>query len=53
MSKQKTTNKRRDFIQFISSVSAEELNDYIKSHGKPPKSVRLYHLIKKEDNNEE
>ena len=24
-----------------------ELNDYIKSNGKPPKPVRLYHIINK------
>ena len=48
MAKIKSTNKKRDFIAEISSMSDTELNDYIKAHGKPPKPIRLYHLINKE-----
>lgn len=48
MAKIKSTSKKRDFIAEISSMSDTELNDYIKAHGKPPKPVRLYHLIIKE-----
>lgn len=51
MSKIKSTSKKRDFIAIISSMSDTQLNDYIKSHGKPPKPVRLYHIIDKEDKN--
>ena len=50
---QKTTFKRNDFIAFIASMSHNEINDYIKSHGKPPKKVRLYHLISKEKSYDE
>ena len=48
MAKIKSTSKKRDFIAEISSMSDTELNDYIKAHGKPPKPIRLYHLINKE-----
>lgn len=48
MPKIKHTNKKRDFIAIISSMTETQLNDYIKAHGKPPKPVRLYHLINKE-----
>lgn len=51
MGKIKSTSKKRDFIAIISSMSDTQLNDYIKSHGKPPKPVRLYHIIDKEDKN--
>lgn len=47
ISKIKSTNKKRDFIEIISSMTDTELNDYIKSNGKPPKPVRLYHIINK------
>lgn len=41
----KSTERKRDFIEFLSSVTDTELNDYIKIHGKPPKKVRMYHLV--------
>ena len=44
----KTTDKKNDFIELISQMTDTELNDYIKIHGKPPKKVRMYHLIDKE-----
>lgn len=37
--------KRRDFIETISSMSDKELNDYIKTHGSPPKPVAMVRLI--------
>ena len=48
MAKIKSTSKKRDFITEISSMSDTELNDYIKAYGKPPKPIRLYHIINKE-----
>ena len=44
-----STSKKRDFIEFISQMTDTQLNDYIKSHGKPPKKVRLYHLVDKKE----
>ena len=44
----KEKTHKRDFIAIISSMTHEEINDYIREHGKPPKPVRLYHLIDKE-----
>ena len=43
-----STSKKRDFIEFISQMTDTKLNEYIKTHGKPPKKVRLYHLVNKE-----
>ena len=45
---QKSTYKKHDFIAILASMSDTEINDYIKIHGKPPKKVRLYHLVDKE-----
>ena len=45
----KNTDKKKDFIEFISQMTDTQLNDYIKSHGKPPKKVRLYHLVDKKE----
>ena len=39
---------KEDFINTLIQLSDTELNDYIKKHGKPPKKVRLYHLIDKD-----
>ena len=50
----KTYNKKRDFIQLISSMSDKELNDYIKCHGSKPKPVIMCDIIdkpKKKGNN--
>lgn len=44
----KTTFKKQDFINLLASMSHNEINEYIKSHGKPPKKVRLYHLVGKD-----
>lgn len=43
----KTYNKKRDFIQLISSMSDKELNDYIKYHGSKPKPVIMCDIIDK------
>lgn len=45
---QKTTFKKQDFINLLASMNHNEINEYIKSHGKPPKKIRLYHLIDNE-----
>ena len=41
------TTKKRDFIEFISSMSDVEINEYIKRHGKKPKPMLLYTLVNK------
>ena len=43
--KNKTHNNRRDFINILMSMSDVELNEYIKTHGKPPKPVMMCRLI--------
>ena len=42
-----STNNRDSFLREIMSLSHYELNAYIKAHGKPPKPVRMYHLVDK------
>ena len=46
----KTYNKKRDFIKLISSMTNNELNDYIKKNGSKPKKTTLCFLIDKKDN---
>lgn len=41
------TTKKRDFIEFIASMSDVEINEYIKRHGKKPKPMLLYTLVNK------
>ena len=43
----KSTDNKQDFIQFISSMSNTEINDYIKAHGKPPKKVVMFDIVDK------
>lgn len=45
--KTKTHNKKRDFIQLISSMTNTELNDYIKTHGSEPKPVVMCRIVDK------
>ena len=42
---QKSISKKRDFIDFLCSMSHNEINDFIKANGKGPKPVRMYHLV--------
>ena len=53
MGKVKSTAKKRDFIALLAQMSDNDINEYIKVHGKPPKKVLLYRLIKKEDDKNE
>lgn len=46
MAKNKPKEKRRDFIKILSSMSDVEINDFIKSHGKPPKPVIMCRVVK-------
>ena len=50
---QKTTFKKQDFINLLASMDHNEINEYIKSHGKPPKKIRLYHLVGKDKSYDE
>ena len=43
-----STNKKKDFIETIASMSPSEINDFIKEKGKPPKHVRMCRIIDKE-----
>jgi len=43
----KTYNKKNDFIEFIASMSHNELNDYIKRHGSEPKPVVMVREVDK------
>ena len=45
-------DKKRDFIQILSMMSDTEINDYIKTHGKPPKPVVMCRIVNKEDKHE-
>ena len=42
-----STEKKHDFIKLLASMSNEEINEFIVTHGKPPKKVVFYHLIDK------
>ena len=46
--KNNTNITKRDFINLISGMTNTELNDYIKSHGKPPKQMRMFTVINNE-----
>jgi hypothetical protein len=43
----KTYDKKNDFIEFIASMSHNELNDYIKRHGSDPKPVVMVREVDK------
>lgn len=45
----KTYDKKHDFIQIISSMSQNDLNDYIKRHGSEPKPVVMVRIIDKKN----
>ena len=46
--KPKTTKKKMDFIDEPLSMSPKEIEQMMKTNAKPPKKVRLYHLVNKE-----
>lgn len=39
-------NIKEDFISLLNSMSPQEINEYIKSKGKPPKSIRPILVLK-------
>lgn len=43
----KSTEKKRDFITILASMTDTEINDYIKRHGKGPKPVVMCRIIDK------
>ena len=45
----KTYDKKQDFIQLLASMSHNDINEYIKRHGKKPKPVLVCRVVK-EDN---
>ena len=46
MSKVKRTEQcKKDFISIISSMTDNEINEYIKAHGKPPKPIEMCTII--------
>ena len=46
----KSKEKKKDFIERISSMTDKELNDYIKRNGSEPKKIPLCYSIDKEGN---
>ena len=44
---QKSTDKKMDFIDELLSLSPEQINHMMKTNAKPPKKVRLYHVVDK------
>lgn len=44
----KTYNNKRDFIQLLSSMDHNDINEYIKRHGKKPKQVLICRKVVKE-----
>lgn len=38
---------KKDFIDRLMEFTDTELNDYIKSHGKPPKKIEMCHIVNK------
>ena len=47
----KTHDNKEDFIHILSMMDQNEINDYIKRHGKRPKKTVLATLVKKPDQN--
>lgn len=45
----KTYDKKQDFIQLLAFMSHNDINEYIKRHGKKPKPVLVCRVVK-EDN---
>ena len=46
----KTYDKKQDFIELLASMSDNDINEYIKRHGKKPKKVLTCRVVKKEAN---
>lgn len=44
----KTYNKKRDFIELLSSMDNNQINEYIKRYGSKPKPVNMIVLINKD-----
>ena len=42
----KTHDKKDDFIKLLASMSHNDINDYIKRHGKKPKPVLACRVVK-------
>ena len=45
----KTYDKKEDFIKLLASMSHNDINDYIKRHGKAPKPVLAIRVVDKKD----
>ena len=39
---------KEDFINKIANMDIDELQKFIKSKGKPPKKIQLFHIVDKE-----
>lgn len=48
--KKKTYNKKEDFLLLLSSMTNNELNDFIKNHGSKPKKIPMCYLLDKNKN---
>lgn len=45
----KTYNGKQDFIKLLASMSHNDINEYIKRHGKNPKPVLAIRVVKREE----
>ena len=45
MASKKTYDKKKDFIQILSMMSDNEINEYIKRHGRGPKPVEMCRIV--------
>lgn len=45
----KTYDKKEDFIKLLASMSHNDINEYIKRHGKAPKPVLAIRVVDKKD----
>ena len=43
----KTYNKKRDFIELLSMMDNNQINEYIKRHGSKPKPVNMVIFVDK------
>lgn len=45
MKKKKEKISKTDFVKQLANMTKEEMHDYIKQNGKPPKLITLYHIM--------
>ena len=48
----KSFENRDNFIEELSKMTPNEINDFIKKYGKPPKPVNMCVIVSKDRNND-